>query len=117
MKKIFLGVLPLLFNLLFFGCSSSSDKTGETIVDEINDTTPTEENTTQPEDNTSVEPIVEQKNISIPSCESGDYERLQSGDKIIKVSDEPQVEIIHNQDNKKSICLQSGEAEIERLEN
>lgn len=116
MKKIFLGLLPLLLSLLFFGCSSSSDNTQETAVDEINETTTPapEENTTQPpEDNTSVE----QNNISIPSCESGEYEQLQSGDKIIKVSDEPQVEIIHNQDNKKSVCLKSGEAEIDRLEN
>ncbi len=101
-------------------------------VPEVNETVEPEENITAPEVNKTVEPeevpevpVVENneinttiapKNIAIPLCEDEEYETLQSGDKIIHKSDEPEVELIHNQDNIKRICLVSGEAEIERTE-
>jgi len=54
------------------------------------------------------------KNINIPSCTTGAVE-LKSGDKINKLSEnDPEVEITHSEDGNKTVCLNSGEAEIVR---
>ena len=103
-KTIFLGLLPLIFTLI--SCSSSSN-------DRISDINETNETVIEnPEDNNTIET----KNLVIPSCENGEVLVLLSGDKVLKISENPQVEITHNQDNLKTICLKSGEAEVERAE-
>jgi hypothetical protein len=137
MKKIFLNSL-VLSSLIFVGCSSSSNddvipernetelvespEINETEVvesPEINETevvTPspelneTEEVTPNPEINETVET---KTTLSIPLCD--EYISLESGDKIQKVSENPQVEIQHLANGEKSICVKSGEAQVERL--
>jgi hypothetical protein len=80
-----------------------------------------EENLTeveQPEENlTEVEKPEENltREIAILSCDEG-YTDLISGDQVEKLSENAEVEIIHNQYNQKTICLLVGEAKIVREE-
>jgi hypothetical protein len=126
MQNIFLNSI-ILSSLLFVGCSEDSDEKNpipernETeIVDtpEINETdivdTP-EVNETEIVDTPEINESVEVKTtVSIPLCDDENL-ALESGDKIQKVSENPEVEIQHLASGIKSICVKSGEAQIERI--
>jgi hypothetical protein len=125
MKKTFLNSL-VLSSLIFVGCSSSynddvipernetelveNPEINKTEVVESPELNKTEEVTPNPEINETVET---KTTLSIPLCD--EYISLESGDKIQKVSENPQVEIQHLANGSKSICVKSGEAQVERL--
>jgi hypothetical protein len=135
MKKITLGLFVPLLASFMISCSEDeksnttvveTDEPNTTIVetDEPNTTVveTDEPNTTVVETdelNTTIietdEPntTVETKNLEVPFCEKGVLV-LESGDEVVKVSENPEVEIIHNQYDEKTICLISGEVEIIR---
>jgi hypothetical protein len=129
-------------SFLFFGCSSDSDDSNtptqeEEVVDQPNEpviTPEPEENLTIPEDKnetpivvvpeenltipedkneTPIVVVPEKTTLSIPLCDDG-VEILESGDIIIKVSENPQIELVHSASGDKTICVKDGEAEIER---
>jgi hypothetical protein len=138
MNKSFKRIFPLfLVGFLSVSCSNSSSSDSE-LIPERNDTSTElngtitekedtdsslEENTASSlEENNNVsvsedgETTVDFKAIPIPSCESGKYQILKSGDKIRRISLEPELKIIHNEDNEKFVCIQSGQATIVRSE-
>jgi hypothetical protein len=124
MRYIF-AILPLLFFIACSGSSSSSSPdvnetniTEETPVEETPvEETPIEETPVEetPIEETPVEETpIEETNFPIPYCEDGEVIQLLSGDIIQKISESPEVEITHNQNGSKSVCLLSGEAEVIR---
>jgi len=56
---------------------------------------------------------IQLKNITISSCDVN-YTALESGDQIVKISEDPEIEIIHTVSGEKSVCVKSGEAKIIR---
>lgn len=110
--KTLLLTLPL---LLLVACSSSSDSNNST-PNELNSSNDKNEINNSNDSNKSNDENVSDnspKNIAVPSCSSGIVE-LKSGDKIEKISDDPEIEITHSEDGNKSACLNNGEAEIIR---
>jgi hypothetical protein len=113
--RYILATLPLFF---FIACSGSSSSSSPDINEtNITEETPVEETPIEetPVEETPIEETpVEETNFPIPYCEDGEVIQLLSGDIIQKISESPEVEITHNQNGSKSVCLLSGEAEVIR---
>ncbi|EJF07349.1 hypothetical protein ThvES_00005230 [Thiovulum sp. ES] len=135
MKKITLGLFVPLLASFMISCSEDeksntavvqTDEPNTTVVDTDEPNTTVvetdEPNTTvveTDEPNTTVvetdEPntTIKTENLEVPFCGNGVLV-LQSGDEVVKISENPEVEIVHNQYDEKTICIISGEVEIIR---
>lgn len=96
MKRSYLAIILVVLGVGLGGCGNSS-------IDGFQ-----ELNTTE---------AVEKIGISI-TCTTpatlDDYIELKSGDKIVKDKEESSIKLYHDENNLKRVCLQSGEAHIER---
>ncbi|EJF06181.1 hypothetical protein ThvES_00017510 [Thiovulum sp. ES] len=124
MRNIFLNSI-VLSSLIFVGCSSGfnddviPDRNETEVVEspEVNETEVIESpeiNETEVIESPEINETVNTKTtLSIPLCD--EVLSLESGDKIQKISENPQIEIQHLANGEKSICVKSGEAQVERL--
>jgi hypothetical protein len=95
-----------LLGFLFIGCSDGQRfNIAEEQTDVPSDNT--DDTTTDIADEVS-------KNIKVALCEDNNNTVIQSGDKVQKIADDTEVEIIHSESGDKSICVKTGEAELIR---
>jgi major membrane immunogen (membrane-anchored lipoprotein) len=108
MKNNLLILIIFLLSLLS-GCSN-----GDYEIPDRNETV-TEDSDTNLEDSETDKDDEKKETLNIPLCD--ETLTIQSGDKVVKISENPQIKVQHLSDNSRYICLKSGEAVIERISN
>jgi cytoskeletal protein RodZ len=95
------------------GTNNTTSKTPEG-TNNTTSKTPERTNTSTPPSTVVGKVTIEVQCTTPPSI--SDYLELQSGDKIIKESEDSVVKIYHDENNLKYVCLESGQVYVERSE-
>jgi hypothetical protein len=131
MKRRYIIMMVMSIGLGLSGCGGGNGGGTTATQEETNSTiattpdTPKESNNTTPntpeETNTSTSPstVLNKINIEVQCTippNISEYLELQSGDKIVKEGQESRVKVYHDENNLKYICLESGQAFVQRSE-
>jgi hypothetical protein len=117
MKKTIASSSVILITFLFLGCSTSKLK--DDFIEDIPERNESTEDSqsenlelNSSDETNYIEENSSDKIISVPFCD--DMILVNSGDRIVKKSENSEVKIQHLANGTKYICLKSGECEIHR---
>jgi len=109
MRKIYRILGFIAIGVIFMACDGNAKNENTNIVAGINNT-----NETAVIDDSALEKIAIDVKCTTPATIS-DYIELLKDDTIVKSEDNTTVSIYHNENSNKKVCLDYGEAYIERI--